>query len=116
MTRTLWTRLLPRRHRAERLKAPPRRKSFRPMLEHLENRLPPATFNVAAGVSVGSGTGDSILGNSIFANGHLGIDLVAPGDPPSGVTPNQPGLRVGPNNLQNYPVMVAAVVPLGLLG
>ena len=35
----------------------------------------------------------------------LGIDLVAPGDPPSGVTPNQPGIRIGPNNLQNYPVL-----------
>src|SRR5262249_49864516 len=33
----------------------------------------------------------------------------APGDPPSGVTPNVPGVRTGPNNLQNYPVMVAAV-------
>jgi hypothetical protein len=66
-------------------------------------------FNVAAGVSVQSGTGDSILSNSIFKNGHLGIDLVAPGDPPSGVTPNAPGVRSGPNNLQNYPVMVSAV-------
>ncbi|MFI5457958.1 MAG: beta strand repeat-containing protein, partial [Isosphaerales bacterium] len=65
-------------------------------------------FNVAAGVSVQSGTGDAILSNSIFSNGHLGIDLVAPGDPASGVTPNQPGMRTGPNNLQNYPVMVAA--------
>ena len=35
-------------------------------------------FNAQAGVSVQSGTGDSILSNSIFANGHLGIDLVAP--------------------------------------
>ncbi len=66
-------------------------------------------FNVAAGVSVASGTGDSILSNSIFSNGRLGIDLVAPGDPASGVTPNQPGVRVGPNDLQNYPVIVAAV-------
>lgn len=65
--------------------------------------------NVAAGVSVASGTGNSILSNSIFSNGHLGIDLVAPGDPPSGVTPDQPGVRVGPNNLQNYPIVVAAV-------
>ena len=35
-------------------------------------------FNVLAGVSVESGTGNSILSNSIWANGHLGIDLVAP--------------------------------------
>ena len=34
-------------------------------------------FNVLAGVSVGSGTGNSILSNSIFSNGKLGIDLVA---------------------------------------
>ena len=66
-------------------------------------------FNVAAGVIVQSGTGDSILSNSIFSNGHLGIDLVAPGDPSDGVTPNEPGVRVGPNDLQNYPVMTAVV-------
>ena len=66
-------------------------------------------YNVAAGVSVQSGTGDSILSNSIFSNGHLGIDLVAPGDPPSGVTPDQPGVRSGPNDLQNHPVVTAVV-------
>ncbi len=64
---------------------------------------------MAAGVSVQSGTGDSILSNSIFSNGHLGIDLVAAGDPPDGVTPNAPGMRVGPNNLQNEPVLTAVV-------
>jgi hypothetical protein len=66
-------------------------------------------YNVAAGVSVQSGTGNSILSNSIFSNGHLGIDLVAPGDPPSGVTPDQPGVRSGPNDLQNDPVVTAVV-------
>ena len=66
-------------------------------------------FNVLAGVSVESGTGNSILSNSIWANGHLGIDLVAPGDPPNGVTPNAPGVRSGPNNLQNYPVLTTAI-------
>ena len=45
------------------------------------------------------------MSNSIWANGRLGIDLVAPGDPASGVTPNAPGVRSGPNNLQNYPVL-----------
>ena len=44
-------------------------------------------FNAQAGVTVQSGTGNSILSNSIFQNGELGIDLVAPGDPISGVTP-----------------------------
>ena len=44
-------------------------------------------FQVISGVLVESGTGDSILSNSIFGNGMLGINLVAAGDPPSGVTP-----------------------------
>src|SRR5262249_23042428 len=60
-------------------------------------------FNVQAGVSVQSGTRNSILSNAIYSNGMLGIDLVAAGDPPSGVTPDQPGVRSGPNDLQNYP-------------
>ena len=64
-------------------------------------------FQVMSGVLVESGTGDSILSNSIFGNGMLGINLVATGDPPSGVTPNEPGVRTGPNNLQNYPVLTA---------
>ena len=33
-------------------------------------------FNVAAGVSVQSGTGNTIQSNSIFSNGHLGIELL----------------------------------------
>ncbi len=66
-------------------------------------------FNVDAGVSVQSGVGNAILSNSIYQNGLIGIDLVAPGDPPSGITPNAPGVRVGPNDLQNTPVVVAAV-------
>jgi Calx-beta domain len=66
-------------------------------------------YNVAAGVLVQSGTGDSILSNSIFSNGRLGIDLAGAGDPPSGVTPNGSGVRSGPNDLQNTPVMTAVV-------
>jgi hypothetical protein len=66
-------------------------------------------YNAAAGVLIQSGTGNSILSNSIYANGHLGIDLAASGDPPSGVTPNGPGVRIGPNDLQNAPVMTAVV-------
>jgi len=49
-------------------------------------------YNLAAGVSVGSGTSNSILTNSIFSNGTLGIELVASGSPP-------------PNNLQAAPVL-----------
>ena len=59
--------------------------------------------NKLAGVFVGSGTGDAILSNSIYANGRLGIDLA-----PVGVNPNingGPGVR--PNDLQNYPVLQA---------
>ena len=61
--------------------------------------------NTSAGVVVqGDGaTGDAILSNSIFAN-KFGIDL---GD--DGVTPNTPGgPHVGPNNLQNFPVLLVA--------
>jgi parallel beta-helix repeat protein len=50
-------------------------------------------------------TGDRILGNSIYANSDLGIDL---GD--DGVTPNKdPEPTVGPNRLQNYPVLTSAM-------
>ena len=66
-------------------------------------------YNVGSGVLVQSGTGNSILSNSIFSNGHLGIDLAAPGDPANGVTPNGTGVRVGPNDLQNHPVLTAVV-------
>ena len=59
-------------------------------------------FNGAAEVAVvgATTTGNSIEGNSIYGNAGLGIDL---GD--DGVTPNAPGLRSGPNNLENYPVL-----------
>ena len=48
---------------------------------------------------------DSILGNSIVSNSRLGIDLSD-----DGVTPNGPAavVRVGPNALQNYPVLISA--------
>ena len=49
-----------------------------------------------------AGSGNSILGNSIFASGGLGIDL---GD--DGITPNgTPG--PGPNNFQSGPVLFTA--------
>jgi hypothetical protein len=60
-------------------------------------------FNSGAGVILSGATasGDGILGNSIFSNGGLGIDL---GN--DGVTPNSPGgPHSGPNNLQNFPVI-----------
>ena len=54
-------------------------------------------FNVLAGVRVESGTGDSILTNSIYSNGQLGINLVTP------------SLSPGPNDLQTAPVLTSAV-------
>ena len=58
-----------------------------------------------AGIRVNSGTGHGILGNSIFANAELGIDLG-----PGGVTANDAGDGdAGANNLQNFPVLTYAV-------
>jgi outer membrane lipoprotein-sorting protein len=46
----------------------------------------------------------AIEGNSIYGNTALGIDLGGSGV----VVPNAPGVRTGPNNLQNYPVLAHA--------
>ncbi|MBD2005985.1 MULTISPECIES: choice-of-anchor Y domain-containing protein [Cyanophyceae] len=61
-------------------------------------------FNGQQGVLVSSGIGNGILGNSIFSNTSLGIDL---GN--IGVTANDVGDGdTGANNLQNYPLLTAA--------
>jgi CSLREA domain-containing protein len=60
-------------------------------------------------------TGNNILGNSIFSNSGLGIDLI-PGNPDSSwknTTPNDPpndpkDPDTGPNNLQNHPELTFA--------
>jgi hypothetical protein len=68
----------------------------------------------SGGVGVPFGTGNSILGNSIFSNtgaaastSGLGINLFSANDnATAGVTPNDPGdVDTGPNNLQNFPVL-----------
>ncbi len=62
------------------------------------------------GVIVENGsTGVTILSNSIFSNGGIGIDL---GN--NGVTLNHPGGPIsGPNNYQNFPVLVHALTFAG---
>jgi hypothetical protein len=61
-------------------------------------------YNQGAGVFVSSGVGNTIRGNSTYANGGLGIDLG-----PAGVNPILPaGSGTGPNKLLNYPVLVSA--------
>jgi parallel beta-helix repeat protein len=63
-------------------------------------------FNDAAGVSVVGdlATQNAIVANAIHSNGSLAIDLGA-----DGVTPNDDGdaLGIGPNGLQNFPVITA---------
>ena len=63
--------------------------------------------NGGDGIRVEAGSGNWFDGNNygvIHSNGGLGINLVAPGDPPNGVTPNDPGdVDSGPNGLLNFP-------------
>jgi hypothetical protein len=63
--------------------------------------------NGSAGVGV---TGVTVSRNSIFANGELGINLSTGfSGYPGTVTPNDLGdVDSGPNNLQNFPVLVSA--------
>jgi hypothetical protein len=72
------------------------------------NGTPPAGDN-DTGVAIESGTGNSILGNFIFSQIGLGIDLGH-----DNVTANDAGDGdTGANNLQNFPVITAATVAGG---
>src|SRR5207237_4673802 len=64
-----------------------------------------------AGVWVhnGGAISNAILGNSIFSNAGLGIDLEFDGDP-NCIEPNDNcDIDTGPNNLQNYPVITSVI-------
>jgi len=68
------------------------------------------------GVYVTDNSSVGILGNKIFANAGLGIDLDptpvmdVTTDIPDGVTPNDVGdADTGPNNLQNFPIIASAI-------
>ena len=62
-------------------------------------------FNGNDGVGIRTSTGTAVLGNRIFSNGDLGIDLDF-----DSVTANDAGdADAGPNNLQNFPVLTSAV-------
>ncbi len=61
----------------------------------------------------GDGTGNRVLGNSIFSNSRLGIELFS-GLSDSGPTPNDPkDPDTGPNNLQNKPTISSAITAPG---
>lgn len=65
--------------------------------------------NGGDGVFVASGTGNAILGNSIFANVGLGVDLGS-----DGVTSNDSGdVDAGANDLQNFPLLTSATSSSG---
>jgi Mg-chelatase subunit ChlD len=61
--------------------------------------------NAGDGILIRSGAGNAVLGNSIYANGELGIDLGMNND---GVTPNDAlDADMGANNLQNFPTLAS---------
>jgi uncharacterized repeat protein (TIGR01451 family) len=75
-------------------------------------------FNRGEGVVIVGGpsfetVGNAILGNSIFANGYIGIDLGS-GSGGNGPTENDAGDGdAGPNGVQNFPVITRVTVADG---
>ena len=70
-----------------------------------------SAFSAAIWVHNSGAINNSILGNSIFSNASLGIDLEFDGDP-NCVEPNDDGdADTGPNNLQNYPTIMSVTIP-----
>ena len=67
-------------------------------------------FNLRAGIAISSGT-NSVLGNSIYSNAGLGIDLGNIGVQANDLTDTD----TGANNLQNYPVLGGATNQGGIL-
>jgi hypothetical protein len=72
-------------------------------------------YNGGDGVRIATGflsgpqpTGFSVLGNSIFGNGRLGIELGT-----GGVVPNDTLGHSGPNNFQNFPVLTSVATSAG---
>src|SRR6185369_14527909 len=62
-------------------------------------------FNGLAGITITTGTGNSMRGNSIFSNNGLGIDLGA-----DGVTTNDTNdSDSGPNQRQNFPLITSVL-------
>jgi hypothetical protein len=59
--------------------------------------------DLSDGITIISGTGNAVLRNSVFANGYMGINL---GN--NGFVSNHLGTASGPNNLQNYPILLGA--------
>ena len=64
-----------------------------------------------SGIAIANNTsfvGNALLGNSIFGNTKVGIDLVLNTDGNDGITPNDAGdADTGANNLQNFPVLTS---------
>ena len=62
-------------------------------------------FNAGSGVTVFAGSSNSILGNSIFNNESLGINL---SDDPGVTANNMRDLDTGANGLQKFPMLTSA--------